>query len=195
MTGSIKLKPGWCQFEAEQVIRWDRGFVWAARARVNRLPVTGFDRLIDGRGEMRWKLLSLFPVMEADGADIGRAAAGRLHAEAIWVPAVLLGPHVIWSESCPSHALATIDAHGERSELDIEINEEGAVLSCSLARWGDMDTGEFSYHPFGGTAGSERTFGGVTIPVQHRVGWLFGTPRFEEEGEFFRCTIEAAEFL
>jgi len=68
MTGTIKLKPGWCKFEAEQVLRWDRGFVWAATAKVNGLPVTGFDRLVDGTGAMNWTLLGLFPVIKADGA-------------------------------------------------------------------------------------------------------------------------------
>lgn len=194
MTGTIKLDAGWCELEAEQVLSWDRGFVWAARAKVNGLPVTGFDRLVDGKGAMRWKLLGLFPVMKADGVDIARAAAGRLHAESIWLPAVLLGPQVVWSEKSSNHALATIDAHGERSELDIEIDDQGAFRSCCLPRWGDMDTGEFSYHPFGGVAGMERTFDGATIPVQLRVGWLFGTPRFRDEGEFFRCTLETVEF-
>ena len=179
MTGTIKLDPGWCEFEAEQVIRWDRGFVWAARATVKGLPVTGFDRWVDGDGAMRWKLLGLLPVMKADGSEITRAAAGRLHAEAIWLPAVLLGPAVVWTDVDPGRARVTIDAHGERSELGLEIDDDGAVRNCSLSRWGDLNTGAFGYHPFGGTAEGERTFEGITIPVKHRVGWFFGTARFE----------------
>jgi hypothetical protein len=27
-----------------------------------------------------------------------------------------------------------------------------------------------------------------------RVGWYFGSPRFESEGEFFRATIDEAMF-
>jgi hypothetical protein len=194
MTGTIKLEPGWCEFEAEQVLRWDRGFVWAARAKVHGLPVTGFDRLVDGTGAMRWKLLGLFPVMKADGAEIARAAAGRLHAEAIWLPAVLLETDVTWVDRGDNHTVATFDAHGEHSELALEISPEGAVLSCCLPRWGDMNTGDFAYHPFGGTADQERTFGRVTIPVRHRVGWLFGSPAFEADGEFFRCVLDTVDF-
>jgi hypothetical protein len=33
-----------------------------------------------------------------------------------------------------------------------------------------------------------------TIPTRVRVGWYFGTSRFESEGEFFRATIEDAIF-
>lgn len=194
MTGTIKLDQGWCDFTAEQVLRWDRGFVWAARAKVNGLPVTGFDRLVDGEGAMRWKLLGLFPVVRADGPEIARAAAGRLHAEAIWLPAALLGSDVSWADRGDGHTVATLDAHGERSALELKTDATGAVQSCSLSRWGDMNTGEFGYHPFGGTAESELTFDGITIPVDLRVGWFFGTPRFDAEGEFFRCTLQTVEY-
>ncbi len=194
MTGSIKLDSGWCAFEAEQVIVWRRGFVWSARAKVNGLPVTGFDRMVDGEGAMRWRLLGLFKVMAADGPQVARAAAGRLHAEAIWLPAVLLRPEVIWTDIDAHRTRASIDAHGEASDLELEIDDAGAVRSCTLARWGDLDTGTFAYHPFGGTADGERSFDGVTIPCRHRVGWAFGTPDFEGEGEFFRCTIDSAQF-
>lgn len=194
MKGSIKLKPGWCSFVAEQVLRWDRGFVWSATAKMNGLPVTGFDRLVDGDGAMRWKLLGLFPVMAAEGAQVARAAAGRLHAEAIWIPAALLGDDVRWTEVAPGRVRALIDAHNERSELELELDDDGKLRSCSLQRWGDMNTGEFAYHAFGGTAEAHGTFHGITIPTQHRVGWMFGTPRFEEEGEFFRCTLTDVEY-
>lgn len=194
MTGSIKLKPGWCNFVAEQVLRWDRGFVWSATARMNGLPVTGFDRLVDGEGAMRWRLLGLFSVMTADGAQVARAAAGRLHAEAIWMPAALLGDEVQWTEVAPGRVRASFDAHHEHSDLDLEISDNGEVRGCALQRWGDMNTGEFGYHPFGGTAEAARTFDGTTIPTQHRVGWMFGTSRFEEEGEFFRCTLTDVKY-
>ena len=36
----------------------------------------------------------------------------------------------------------------------------------------------------------ECTFGEFTIPSKLRIGWYFGTDRFEPEGEFFRCMID-----
>lgn len=192
MTGSIKLDSGWCDLEAEQVLRWDRGFVWAARTKVKGLPVTGFDRLIDGAGVMRWKLLGLFPVMTAEGEEITRSAAGRLHTEAIWLPAALLTPGVEWADRGPKETVATFEAHGERSQLHLAVDEGGALTSSHLPRWGM--SGEPGYHPFGGYGDEERTFEGITIPTRHRVGWHFGTPRFEAEGEFFRCTLQQVRY-
>jgi uncharacterized protein DUF6544 len=50
MHGEIKLKT-WCPFTAEEVIRWDRGFVWRARVRFYRMPISGSDRWVDGAAQ------------------------------------------------------------------------------------------------------------------------------------------------
>ncbi len=194
MSGSIRLGGRWCDFTAEQVLSWDRGFVWSARARVKGLPVSGFDRLVDGVGIMRWNLLGLFPVMTAEGEDIDRAAKGRLHAEAIWMPAVLLRTGARWSDQGRDETVASFDAHGEPARLHLVVDSDGALKSCRLDRWGDLETGRFGYHSFGGFGDRERTFHGVTIPSRHRVGWQLGTRRFESEGEFFRCDLEDVQY-
>ena len=48
------------------------------------------------------------------------------------------------------------------------------------------------YVDFGGIIEEEGTFCGYTIPTRLRIGWYFGTERFESEGEFFRVTIDDA---
>jgi hypothetical protein len=67
----------WHSFTATQVIQWRRGMIWAASVDFFGLPVEGWDRIIDGEGEMRWKLLGLIPVMTASGPQITRSALGR----------------------------------------------------------------------------------------------------------------------
>ena len=188
MTGSIRLGAAWCPFEAEQVIRWERGFVWSAKARVKGLPVTGADSFVDDQGSMRWRILGIFPVMRADGPDISRAAAGRLHAEVMWVPAALLGPDVAWT-SIEGQPQVSIHAHGEDSELTLHLTPDGGIQTLSLPRWGDQNTGTFGYRPFGGYVSEDKNFGGITLPTRYRIGWDFGTDKFESEGEFFRCTL------
>jgi hypothetical protein len=39
-----------------------------------------------------------------------------------------------------------------------------------------------------------KIFGGYTIPTRLRVGWYYGSERFESEGEFFRVTVDDAIF-
>ena len=86
MHGEIKLR-GWLPFTAEQVIRLDendqgdRGMIWKATTRMYSIPISGSDRMVDGVGAMRWKLLGIFPVMVASGPDITRSAIGRVQVE------------------------------------------------------------------------------------------------------------------
>lgn len=194
MHGAIRLKANWHLFNADQVIRWDRGFVWRARVRIKGLPVTGFDRWIDGEGVMRWKLLSIVPILTASGPDVSRSAAERMAIEAVWLPSVLVGPDVGWSQGDVMHAGAEVRLLKHHAHFDLSLDEQGRICSQSMLRWGNPDGHGYRALPFGATVEEERTFGGFTIPSKLRVGWYFGTDRFEPEGEFFRCTIDEAVY-
>ena len=190
MHGDIKLR-GWMPFEAEQVIRWDRGTIWKARTRIGGLSVSGSDRLVDGEGAQLWKAFGVVPVMRAKGPDITRSVAGRVEAESMWLPSVLLD--VPWREDDEAHAHTTLRVAGDESELRLAVDATGRLQSVSVARWGSIDGGVFERLPFGCQVEEERTFGAYTIPSRVRVGWHFGSDRFETEGEFFRGTIDEAE--
>jgi len=194
MHGEIKLGR-WLPFTAEQVIVWDRGFIWSATVRMFGVPVRGSDRLIDGEGAMRWRLLGILPVMTASGPDITRSAAGRVAGEAVWLPSVLCNDDVSWTAPDSSHLHAGFIAHGETSGLELAISGEGRLESLKLQRWGNPDGGRFCYVDFGGIAEEEATFDGYTIPTLLRAGWHFGTNRLEPEGEFFRVQIDSAIYL
>lgn len=191
MHGTIKLKD-WSPFQAEQVICWNRGMIWSATAWMNGLPIFGSDRVIDGVGAMRWKLLGLFPVMTATGDDITRSAAGRMLGESIWLPSILCDPTVIWTTPDEFHACATLTLFGETTQLILTIDEVGKLESVRFQRWGSLSGKAPTYADFGGYMEQERTFWGYTIPTQFGVGWYFGSLRFESEGEFFRATIDNA---
>ncbi len=194
MHGEIKLK-GWIPFKGEQVINRDRGMIWRARVKVMGMPVGGFDRIIDGAGEMRWKLLGIIPVMSASGPDISRSAAGRLAAEMVWLPSAFVLGNTSWTETGPLSVRANFSVQGYQTSLDIAVDEQGRLETLHLKRWGDPDACEFREIDFGAVVQSEATFDGYTIPSQLRVGWFFSPPRFENEGEFFRVTIDDAQFL
>jgi len=193
MHGEIKIKR-WCAFSAEQVICWSRGFIWQASARVGALTIRGSDRYVDGWGAMRWRLFGLVPFITAAGPDITRSAAGWVNLECAWLPPVLCGKEVCWSAADASHIRASFKAHGEMADVSFAVDESGAVKTLSAPRWGNPGGQEFRYATFGGFAGSEANFGGYTIPTSFHAGWYFGSDRFEPEGEFFRATIDFAEY-
>ncbi|WP_292796076.1 DUF6920 family protein [Nostoc sp. NMS7] len=199
MHGEIKLK-SWIPFKAEQVICWEHGLIWSATAWMNGLPIVGSDRIIDGVGAMQWKLLGIFPVMVASGSDITRSAVGRLQCESIWLPSAFCSDDISWTTTDSSHLHSSFVVQGERAELDFTIEsakprlrqQTGRIKTFKLPRWNNLDGSEFHYIDFGGIMEEERTFSGYTIPTRLRVGWYFGTERFESEGEFFRATIDDA---
>ncbi len=193
MHGEIKLKD-WIPFKAEQVVCWERGFIWSATAWMNRLPIVGSDRIIDGTGAMQWKLLGLFPVMTGTGADISRSAAGRFHIESVLLPSVFCRGDVTWGSADTSHLQASFIAQGEPAKLDLTLDQLGRPQTAQLPRWGNPEGAAHHYVDFGAIIEAEGTFSGYTIPTRLRVGWYFGSDRFEPEGEFFRATIDSASY-
>lgn len=193
MHGEVKLGT-WRPFSARQVISASKGFIWRAKATMGLISISGSDRLIDGRGAMHWALFGLFPIIDASGPDITRAAIARVAVEAIWLPSAFCSSDVAWTAAGPARAHASRDVRGERIEIDLDVAADGALEAAYVDRWGNPGGGAFRYERFGGIVERERTFGGYTIPTRHRIGWYPGTPRFETEGEFLRISIDDAEY-
>jgi len=193
MHGEIKLK-GWCPFSAEEVISWGSGMLLRATVRMRGLPIRGSDSFVDGRGAMGWKLFGIIPVVNASGPDITRSAAGRINVESVWLPSVLVRDNVSWTKSDTGQPRARFCAHGETAELDLTVDETGRLKSVNMLRWGNPAGSQFGFYNCGGFGVEEKTFCGYAIPTRMRVGWHFGTERFEDEGEFFRVSIDDAVY-
>jgi hypothetical protein len=186
MVGSIKLGERWVPFRARQIEAPHHGFVWFARAGV----IVGSDRYADGHGVMNWRVLGLISVMRADGPDVSRSAAGRVGAEAVWVPTALLPRFgATWTATDPHHVKARYRLDETDIELHFTLGDDARVRCVVFDRWGDPDsTGSWGYHPFGFEVTGHASFDGVTIPSSGRAGWFYGTDRWNE-GEFFRAEI------
>lgn len=196
MHGEIKLNHRWYSFSATQVIQPSRGMIWQAQTKMaGGIPIKGRDRILDGAGSMVWRLFGVIPVVKASGADISHSAAGRLAAELVWLPSALCREDIAWQVDSPHHLQAQFNLQGYPIHLHLHIDDTGQLKTVHLQRWGDTGDGNFRAADFGGIAEAETTFGNYTIPSRLRIGWYFGTPRFESEGEFFRVTVDDAEFV
>jgi len=193
MRGEIFLNK-WLEFEAEQVIVWDRGLIWRARVDQGLLTIKGFDRIVDGVGEMRWRLLGLIPVLTATGPDITRSAKGRHEIESVLIPSVFVGDATRWSSSDHDHADVSVRHGDQEGQVHLSLDDTGGLRSAWLERWGNPDGGDFSEVPFGVVAVEEGRFGGYTIPSKIRVGWHYREGGFDEDGEFFRAELTAVEY-
>ena len=186
MRGHIKVGH-WLPFRARQILNPHVGFIWSARAAG---VIAGYDRYIDGVGEMNWKLAGLFKVAYGDGPDISKSAAGRCGFEAILMPNALLPRFgLAWTAEDDEHITGHHHVGPTPVDLQLTIDQAGLVQSVTLQRWGDVDqTGTWSWQPFGGEITGHRTFAGLTIPSAGRLGWNAGTDRWTS-GEFFRFEI------
>jgi hypothetical protein len=204
MDGQIRLGGKWCPFAARQIIAPGRGFVWAARARVAGLPVSGFDRYLKAdtvmrtaagtaaAGQMRWRLLGLLPVMSAQGPDTTRSAAGRLAGEGIFVPTACLSAG--WSAGAEAGtAVMTWQLGDQREDCLLRVGPGGELREVVLQRWGNPDGAGYGRYPFGVAVEEEAAFAGLRLPAVIRAGWWWGTDR-QDEGEFFRARITQAVF-
>jgi hypothetical protein len=192
MHGEIKLKT-WQPFTAEQVITANQGMIWQAKVRMNGLPIYGSDRLINGAGSMSWKLLGLLSMEKASGDDITRSAIGRVQAESIWLPSIFCSVGASWQEAAEGLKV-NFTSYDRPTELTLVTRETGQLQTVTMQRWGNPTNQTFQLFPFGGIIDAENTFDGYTIPTQVRIGWYFGSARFEPEGEFFRAIVDHASF-
>ncbi|SDO30855.1 DUF6544 family protein [Geodermatophilus sp. DSM 45219] len=191
MRGEIRLG-AWRPFVARQVLAPPRGFVWAATARFLGIPVTGFDRLSSGSGQMRWRLGGLVPVVSATGPDVTRSAAGRLAGEMVLVPTTFRA--ATWTPgSDEDRVVVTWRIDGRDESAELQVGQDGRLLGIVVQRWGNPGGAPFGRYPFGVAIEAEQTFTGVTVGSVLRAGWWWGTAR-QPEGEFFRARITGATF-
>lgn len=192
MVGEIRLGR-WVPFRARQVLLGPAGMVWAARAAVGPVWMTGFDRVVDGRGEMRWKLLGAVPALRAVGTDVDRSAAGRLAGELLLNPTSAVAPWVSWRAVDDSSAVAVVDVPGGPHEVTLGVDDGGLVRSATLRRWGAPYGGAYGEHVFHVEQAGTTDADGVTIAGSFAAGWDWdGGPSGTGGGPFFRATVTRA---
>jgi len=193
MQGSIRLGGRWLPMRAEQLLAPPVGFVWRPQMDLGPLGFSGADSWFEGEGRVQFWTLGIIPVANQAGPDISRAAAGRLAIETLWAPTTLLGPGVRWESAGEDTARFTLDVGGDPMTVTLELAKDGALRATSMLRWGHPENrGRFEPVPFGGEVEEERSFGGYTLPSRVRVGWGFGTPRFDAS---FHAVLTRAEPL
>jgi|SRR5450755_1953022 hypothetical protein len=191
MYGHIKLG-SWRPFTATQVLAPPHGYIWAATARLAGLPVTGYDRLSSGTGQMKWRLLHRIPLLSASGPDVTRSACGRLAGEIALLPTAFRAAS--WAAGADADEFIATWRFGPDTETArLRVNAGGQLTEVAVDRWGNPGGEPFGRYPFGVSFAAESHFSGITIPSTLRAGWWWGTPR-QAEGEFFRAQITAAEF-
>lgn len=135
------------------------------------------DKVINGKGEMLGKLLSLFPVVFADGPKIDQGALARYVGEMVWQPSAFLESYCTWEEIDSSSARIRVKVN------DIEVNgvftfdEENKIKTFVCPRWKNVEDTEMSTYI--NYFLEYKTMGGLNIPNRGQAVWR------EENGSEF----------
>ena len=194
MTGSIKLGI-WLPFTARQIIRAGTGLVWTAQVGPRLVRFSGADTLGPHGARMNFRLHNRIPIVNAQGPDIDRSAAGRLAAETVaWLPQALAPQSgARWKPIDDTRATVTLDVPNGPVDVQITVNDEGSLTEIQLRRW-NSSTKPPGDQPFGGTISSSIDTEGVRIAGSGTVGWNVGTSA-QKRSVFFRYEITSARFI
>ena len=190
MRGHIKVGR-WLPFRTHQLLNPHNGFVWTARAAG---IIAGSDRYLDGAGAMDWTRPAWSPSPRARAPTCRGARPAGSVAKPIWLPTTLLPRFgVRWSAGPGDQVTAGFRVGDTPVELRLRLDAARRIALLVFDRWGDPDNrGTFAQHRFGGEFTGYRSFQGLTIPSQGRLGWFFGQDRWLA-GEFFRYQITDLE--
>ena len=188
MTGRIKVGL-WLPFTAQQDCDGS-SFIWRAQVPRHGRLLTVTDSYDNGRATIDGRLLGAIRMFHSDDQNIVRSAAARAATEGILAPIGLLpSPTRIWHAESDNEITVDLVLAPERPALHVTIDNDGAIQSVNLQRWGDAGQKAFGYIPFGGDILAEKRFGDLILPARLRVGWRHGT---EEFSPFFEAEIISA---
>jgi hypothetical protein len=170
--GALQSGPegDWMSFRAEQYILVDEpAFLWVARVKGGLgIHMAGRDRFIDGKGSMRIELLSLIPVVNADGPTIDQGAAVRFLAEMMWYPSAALEPYIRWEGIDERSARATLRYKGVEVSGLFHFAENGDPIRFEARRYRDSTLLDWVIE---NNPVSFRKLDGVRIPTQSTITW------------------------
>lgn len=180
--GLMRTKPGQTgmKTEAEQYFNTiDPAFVW--KAKVNIAPFiyfAGEDKYYDGKGKMTIKILSLFPVVDAKGAEIDQGTLTRYLGEIVWFPTAALSEYITWEEVDSNTAKATMSYKGTTASGIFRFEDDGKLVSYSCERYYTGDQG-YSLESYYAPVWDYKEFSGIKIPTRAKAVWKLDSGDYE----------------
>lgn len=181
----------WMEVRAEQYFNVkEPGFVWKADVKMAPfVHLSGLDHFRNGAGKMNIRLLSLFPVVHAEGPEMDYSTLVRFLAEMQWFPAAALHAYITWEPVGEKSARATIGVKGIKASGVFEFNGEGDLIRMTSKRYRETN-GSYVLSDWGGVNTAFKEFHGVRIPSRSGIIW------YEPNGEFewYQCEIADIEY-
>jgi Family of unknown function (DUF6544) len=161
--GRMRPGPGqpWMPLDAEEHYSVQPpGFVWAGVLRAGPLAVArARDMYAEGTGRMLVKVASLWPVVDASGAQVDRNGMTRYLSEMIWFPAAFLADNICFQAVDDSSAQVTLTDHDRTATGTLFIDQQGRLTGFVAQRYrtaasSSPETWSTPITGYGGTKGS-----------------------------------------
>lgn len=163
----------WLPVKANQYFNIeDPGFLW--HAKVNMAPLLwfeGWDAYIDGKGSLRFKILSL--VTAADARECRQMDEGellRFLSESPWYPTALAGDNFQWEAMDDNSARVTLRDEGMEVDGVFNFDDAGRIIRLETMRYRLAGEG-YSYEKWTGYYRDYQDMDGVMIPTDVEVVW------------------------
>lgn len=165
--GYFRQKPTqkWSPITGEEYFAMDPpGFFW-----LGKIPwVSAVDQYINGKGNLKVKLLSLIPVVDAKGEATNQGEFLRWLAEAIWYPTALLPSETIaWEAVDEDTAKIIFEDEHVKAEGVFRFNKVGQITHFTTYRYMEDDRLErWTTH-----CKDYRAIHGMQVPFYAEVSW------------------------
>ena len=186
--GHIRANPTdkWMELEAEEFYSTSPpAFVWRAYFPKRRLPIVlGLDEYINGRGSIVMKMLSVYPVADERGEELGPAGLVRYLNEMTWFPAAFLGNNVTIETVDEACFRVTITDRGMTATALMFVGEDGRLTNFRAQRFNTATRTKETWETPMTRHGS---FEGVRLPIAGAAVWKL------KNGDFSYVELEVTD--
>ena len=172
--GKFRIRPGqkWMTIRGEEYFTTEKpNFVW-----FGKVPMfSAKDTYLDGRGNLRVKLLSLIKIVDAEGEEIDQGEVLQWLGEAPWFPTALLpSENLIWKEIDENSARAILKNNNITVEGTFYFNQQGQIVQFKAMRFKDgvLENWSGFYHDY-------KEVEGMKVPMRVEVIWNLETGDFK----------------
>jgi hypothetical protein len=166
-TGQMKPSPQgeWFPFIAEEYYSVNPPrFIWHVWAPRKWLPIIhGRDAYENGKGQLLIKLVSLFPIANAEGEELNQGAMMRYLNEMMWFPTAFLGDNISWKAIDENSAQVTLT-------VDDKSDDQGKLVNFIAKRYMSNGTG-FSLETWETPLSDYGEVNGFNLPIKGSAVW------------------------
>ncbi len=171
----MKLKPeqeDWHEGTADQLFTVDKpAFNWRLKMKMSPIiNVKGRDKFVDGKGEMKIKMNSLFNLANEKGSKIDEGALQRFLGEIIWFPTAATSPLIQWEQVNSLTAKATLSYKGTKGSGTFHFNQNGDLIKYTAMRYKGNEP-ESKRYLWINEVTDYRVFNGIKMPSKVNVTW------------------------